>query len=267
MTTTLPPITTSNLTAGGVPAGAGVGADQVDDGKGLGKVMSDLSKKLGRRSTPEDLVQRNILREDEVSQSSHSTSSSLIAAKKSLEEAKTKDSLDRRIANRPSKVDLKLRNILRVDSSEAIDQAGVGLDQAVNIQERGQALRSCLKKRPERRELEEMNIIKPATHLDASLVAAQERLKRSQLEDLLNSRLEHRPQVEELEQARILVFAETVEVLPTFRKSEYNRKPDGNATFKKLTPQLKVAIREELNTFKKTEMSVHEQSLRNTCFH
>lgn len=96
--------------------------------------------------------------------------------------------------------------------------------------------------------------------LDASLVAAQQRLKRSQLEDMLSQRLEQRPNVEELQEARILVFSETVEVLPTFRKSEYNRKPDNNVTFKKLTPQLKVAIREELNTFKKHEMPVHEES-------
>ena len=69
-----------------------------------------------------------------------------------------------------------------------------------------------------------------------------------------------RPSVAELQAARILVFAETVEVLPTFRKSEYNRKPEIGATFRNLTPQLKGQIREELNTFKKHEMEVHEES-------
>ena len=66
--------------------------------------------------------------------------------------------------------------------------------------------------------------------------------------------------MEELAQRNILLhFNETVEVLPTFRRTEYNRKPDGNSTFKKLTPQMKIQIREELNTFKKNEMNVHEE--------
>ena len=109
------------------------------------------------------------------------------------------------------------------------------------------------------------------------------------MEDTLSNRLRDRPDIEELQERKILIFAETVEVLPTFRKSEYNRKPDANATFKNLTPQMKNEIREELNTFKKTEMAVHEESnaievsfivlmvvnsfswkligQRNTCFH
>ncbi|KAJ3050415.1 hypothetical protein HK097_008633, partial [Rhizophlyctis rosea] len=231
-----------------------VGGSPTAEEKGLGKVMADLSKKLARRQAPEELVQRNILREDELQPQ---VSNSIVQAKMALEEARAKDVLSRRIANRPTKVDLKLRNILRVDSNDDM-YAGEDLDRAVNIEERGKALKSCLKQRPERTQLEEMNIIKGAG-LDASLVAAQQRLKRSQLEDMLNTRLEHRPAPEELQEARILVFSETVEVLPTFRKSEYNRKPDTNATFKKLTPQLKVAIREELNTFKKHEMPVHEE--------
>jgi hypothetical protein len=94
------------------------------------------------------------------------------------------------------------------------------------------------------------------------------------LEDALENQLRERPSPAELEAQRILVFAETVEVLPTFRKSEYNRKPDGAATFRNLTPQLKGQIREELNSFKKNEMNVHEESISiltagttNTCFH
>jgi hypothetical protein len=64
-----------------------------------------------------------------------------------------------------------------------------------------------------------------------------------------------------------LIFSETVEVLPTFRKSEYNRRPDASATFKNLTPAMKVEIREELNNYKKSEMDIHEESAQNTCFH
>ncbi|KAJ3043055.1 hypothetical protein HDV00_005963 [Rhizophlyctis rosea] len=260
MSTTLPPIATNQRSSvtgarvnGGVQSSPGT---LTDDEKVFGKVVTDLSKKLARRQAPEELVQRNIMREDELQPQ---VSNSIVQAKMALEEARTKDALGRRIANRPTKVDLKLRNILRVDSSDDIYASGE-LDNAVNIEERGKALKSCLKKRPERSQLEEMNIIKAGGSLDPSLIAAQQRLKRSQLEDMLSHRLEHRPNVEELQEARILVFSETVEVLPTFRSSEYNRKPDANATFKKLTSQMKVAIREELNTFKKHEMNVHEES-------
>lgn len=96
--------------------------------------------------------------------------------------------------------------------------------------------------------------------LDPSLISAQERLRRAQLEDSLANKLRDRPDAQELEERKILIFSETVEVLPTFRKSEYNRKPDAGATFKNLTPQLKNEIREELNTFKKNEMEVHVDS-------
>jgi hypothetical protein len=88
----------------------------------------------------------------------------------------------------------------------------------------------------------------------------QEALKRSILEDTLENKIRDRPSAEVLEEKKILFFAETVEVLPTFRKSEYNRKPDANATFKNLTQQMKVEIREELNNFKKEEMDIHPDS-------
>ena len=80
------------------------------------------------------------------------------------------------------------------------------------------------------------------------------------LEDTLENKIANRPPVEELQEKKIIFFAETVEVLPTFRKSEYNRKPDATATFKNLTQQMKVDIREELNNFKKEEMDIHPDS-------
>ncbi|KAG5460435.1 MAG: hypothetical protein BJ554DRAFT_7515, partial [Olpidium bornovanus] len=64
-----------------------------------------------------------------------------------------------------------------------------------------------------------------------------------------------------------IVFNELVQILPTFRHTEYNRKPDMDVTFRRLTPKLKTEIRDELNAYKKNEMPVHEQSLRNTNFH
>lgn len=101
------------------------------------------------------------------------------------------------------------------------------------------------------------------------------------LEDTLQNKIANRPDLEELQERKIILFAETVEVLPTFRKSEYNRKPDNSATFKNLTQQMKIDIREELNNFKKEEMDIHPESNfnlneslilsflgeSNTCFH
>ncbi|KAI9017511.1 hypothetical protein BC832DRAFT_569975 [Gaertneriomyces semiglobifer] len=247
------------------------GTPSVHDGTAMEK---DLGKKLSRRQGPEELVQRHILREDELSPN---VSNALVQQKAALEAEKAKNNLNRKIANRPHKVDLKLRNILHVDeaddgtssdeNNEAARHVGPNdLQKPSTFEERQAELRSILKKRPEREELEEHNILKPQ-QVDPSLAATQERLKKSQLSDALETRLRVRPDVDELCERKILMFAETVEVLPTFRKSEYNRKPDTNATFRKLTPQMKVQIREELNTFKKHEMPVHEQSLRNTCFH
>jgi hypothetical protein len=93
-------------------------------------------------------------------------------------------------------------------------------------------------------------------------VSAQQQLRRSILEDTLENKIRERPTIEALQEAKIILFAETVEVLPTFRKSEYNRKPDATATFKNLTQQMKVEIREELNNYKRTEMEIHEESTR-----
>jgi hypothetical protein len=97
--------------------------------------------------------------------------------------------------------------------------------------------------------------------VSAAIASAQQQLRRSILEDTLETKIRDRPTMDELKEAKIILFAETVEVLPTFRKSEYNRKPDATATFKNLTQQMKVEIREELNSFKRSEMEIHQESL------
>ena len=67
---------------------------------------------------------------------------------------------------RPSKVDLKLKNILRV-SSDQIDFASQGidlslevLDKSIDIPKASANLKSILKRRPERSQLEDLNILK-----------------------------------------------------------------------------------------------------------
>ncbi|KAJ3194382.1 hypothetical protein HK101_002855 [Irineochytrium annulatum] len=227
----------------------------------FGKIVTELGKRLQKKPEKDELVNRNILKDDEA------TSPTILQSKMMLERERQQDALNRRLSHRPSKVDLKLRNILRVDSDDVIDQSGLNLQKSMNFERQQSNLKSILKARPDKVALEELNIIKGGD-IDPSLAEAKEKLRRAQLENALDSKLRNRPDIDELVDKQIILhFNETVEVLPTFRKSEYNRKPDGNATFRKLTPQMKVAIREELNTFKKTEMPVHEASLRNTCFH
>lgn len=147
-----------------------------------------------------------------------------------------------------------------VESSESLDKSGATLEKSMDFEGRSEKLKSILKNRPVKSELEDMNIIKPGG-ADGSITAKQQQLKRAQIENTLEAKLRERPERDEVD--KLLNFSEVVEVLPTFRKSEYNRKPDTNATFKKLTPQMKVQIREELNSFKKTEMPVCRISLLN----
>ncbi|KAJ1506337.1 hypothetical protein HMI54_005149, partial [Coelomomyces lativittatus] len=99
-----------------------------------------------------------------------------------------------------------------------------------------------------------------------SLKAATASLQKAQLVDNLNHLLAQRPSPEEVP-SRIIQFEDYVQVAETFMKQEYNRQPDTNATFRKLTPKMKMEIRAELNDFKKNEMEVHTESLKNTSFH
>ncbi|KAJ1552386.1 hypothetical protein HK096_000386, partial [Nowakowskiella sp. JEL0078] len=185
------------------------------DTGGISKMVNELGKKLSRQD--------------------EQVSPTIIQAKIALEKEKEKDVLNRRLARRPSKVDLKLRNILRVDSSEEFDlQEGDRL----NFDEQREKVKSILKYRPEKSDLEQMNILKESS-IDPSLAVIQAKLKRAQLENALDNKLRDRPDDSDPIVKKALNFNETVEILPTFRKTEYNRKPDGNSTFRKLTPQMK----------------------------
>ncbi|RKO89175.1 hypothetical protein BDK51DRAFT_25422, partial [Blyttiomyces helicus] len=195
--------------------------------------------------------------EDEIQPS---VANSLIQQKMALEAEKTKDALNRRLGNRPTKVDLKLRNILRVDSSDSMEQSGLSLEKSINFERTKESVKSILKKRPEKNTLEELNIIK------GTLVGRDGDGSRGGggggggggIRNLTVGRGRRLASSSESDGRSFFSH---------FLTSEYNRKPDTNATFRKLTPQMKVQIREELNTYKKHEMPVHEQSLRNTCFH
>jgi len=216
------------------------------------------------------------------STSLNSVSSSVRGSEDSLDYPKSV--LERKLSLRPSKEDLKLRNILRIDNGDNgesskneededeevkdekhEEESGV-VTQNINFEKTSKQLKSILKKRPERSVLEDMNIL-IGRSMDPSIVATQQNLKRAQLLNAMESLMRDRPTINDESVQKVIHFNESVEVLPTFRKSEYSRRPDINSTFKHLTPQLKMQIREELNEYKKHEMQVHESSLRNTLFH
>ncbi|ORX43835.1 hypothetical protein BCR36DRAFT_360687 [Piromyces finnis] len=212
----------------------------------------------------------------DLSSNSLSSISSSISRKSSEESFEfPKSVLERKLSLRPSKEDLKLRNILRIDNNESKEgknennenttDSGV-VSQNINFEKTSKQLKSILKKRPERSVLEDMNIL-IGRSMDPSIVATQQNLKRAQLLNAMESLMRDRPTINDESVQKVIHFNESVEVLPTFRKSEYSRRPDINSTFKHLTPQLKMQIREELNEYKKHEMQVHESSLRNTLFH
>ncbi|TPX40181.1 hypothetical protein SeLEV6574_g06746 [Synchytrium endobioticum] len=250
-------------------------------GKGLGALVSDFGRKLSVRSALSESLRNVSSSSSAKNELKPAASLSRIAPQTGLARpsplhtpssasngATVREKLDAKLQRRPSKIDLKLRNILRVDSQDSLPDTGGSdsrLERSMTFERRSEKLRSILKQRPTKHELLDWNILRGES--DPNLFAERDRLRRKSLEAALESKLSKRPNLSEILDSKILNFAETVEVLPTFRKSEYNRKPDGNATFRKLTPQMKVQIREELNNFKRHEMPVHETSRSNTCFH
>ncbi|XP_075909436.1 phosphatase and actin regulator 4 isoform X2 [Petromyzon marinus] len=121
----------------------------------------------------------------------------------------------------------------------------------------GNTLTRRLSQRPTAAELLQRNILKPVVNEDEQQEAKQE-LKRR-----LTRKLSMRPTVEELREKKILLhFNDYVEVAEA---QDYDRK--GDKPWTRLTSADKAAIRSELNTFKSTEMEVHEESRRFTRFH
>lgn len=71
-----------------------------------------------------------------------------------------------------------------------------------------QNLEKRLSERPDKNELVERNILKDDKGIAPALVAAKEKLQRSQLEDKLDHALQQRPKVEELVKGGILLESE-----------------------------------------------------------
>ena len=112
-----------------------------------------------------------------------------------------------------------------------------------------------LSQRPTKSELQERNILPNDT--------AEERHKeREHVKRQLSRKLSMRPTVKELIERKVLNWHEYVEV---YEVQNYDRR--GDKPWTRLTPADKASIRKELNEFKATEMSVHEQSRQYTRFH
>jgi hypothetical protein len=63
-----------------------------------------------------------------------------------------------------------------------------------------------------------------------------------------------------------LSFNPVIKLHETFSAHEYDRRCDTSATCQKLTPELALKIKEELNNFKLKDMFVHVESRKNTHF-
>lgn len=75
-------------------------------------------------------------------------------------------------------------------------------------EETRQKLEKRLSERPDKKELVERNVLKDDKGVAPSLIAAREKLERSQLEDKLDRALQQRPKAEELVKGGILTAEE-----------------------------------------------------------
>ncbi|XP_072025052.1 uncharacterized protein [Amphiura filiformis] len=129
-------------------------------------------------------------------------------------------------------------------------------ERKVQISAVGAKLVRRLSQRPTQEELEQKNIYRDQ-RTESEINTEKEEKKRT-----LVRKLSFRPTIEELRRRNIIKFNEYVEVVDAH---EYDRRADKPWT--KLTPQDKASIRKELNDFKSSEMQVHEDSRIYTRFH
>ncbi len=82
----------------------------------------------------------------------------------------------------------------------------------------------------------------------------------------MEKKIKDRPTPTDLEKKKILI-SDSIEIFYTHHKSEYDRQPHRDSTFRRLTNELKIIIKNEINQYKKDEMIVHPDSTMNTNFH
>eukprot|EP01137_Pigoraptor_chileana_P034365 Opistho-2@26805 len=231
-----------------------------------------LARRLSIRSDKKDLVERNIIRQDSMSEmredSSDDSDRDDVSDGDNDEDDEDddvitdmpaikvrRDSLDIKLGNRPDRRNLVDRNIV----TEASDEEKQAIHDKLE-----KKLQNHLATRPEKVDLIDRNILK-GQNVNPNLFDSQESLKWASTVDILNNAMKRRPSIAELEERNILInFRETVDVGTTFTPGEYDRKVE--KTWTRLTAKDKVEIKRELNEFKRT-MDVHDESKHMTRFH
>lgn len=160
--------------------------------------------------------------------------------------AKRKDSLGGKLARRLDRGSLREKNIIPAENSP-----NAKLDIVSKLERR-------LSTRGSKKDLSDRNIIRSET-------AAQAMARRKSLRGILQRRLSQRMSLKDLKKKGVLKFHEFVDVYDAANADDYDRKADKPWT--KLTNADKIAIKRELNEFKREEMPVHSESEKYTRFH
>lgn len=156
------------------------------------------------------------------------------------------DSLGGKLARRLDRGSLREKNIIRENKPQEAK-----FDLASKLERR-------LSSRGSKKDLAARNIIRSES-------AAEAAEKRKSLQGILQRRLSRRMSAKELRKKGVLKFHEFVDVYDAAAADDYDRKAEKPWT--KLTNADKIAIKRELNEFKRDEMPVHTESEKYTRFH
>lgn len=157
-----------------------------------------------------------------------------------------KDSLGGKLARRLDRGSLREKNIIPENKAPEAK-----FDLVSKLERR-------LSSRGSKKDLADRNIIRSET-------AAEAAARRKSLRGILQRRLSKRMSAKELRKKGVLKFHEFVDVYDAANADDYDRKAEKPWT--KLTNADKIAIKRELNEFKRDEMPVHTESEKYTRFH
>eukprot|EP00127_Corallochytrium_limacisporum_P004261 Clim_evm206s157 gene=Clim_evmTU206s157 len=236
---------------------------------GYSESRTALEKKLKRRSGVQELLARNVLHgatfcadpckssppqvvPDAVAEPTAENAASIQKAD-AAERRKRRESLSLKLAQRPQENELRDRGIVPAQTPEQKQL------QTATIVKR---LSAHISQRPDLDRLKDQHIIR-----EGESPAHQQEIdakQRRRISANLDHKLKRRPTVTELAERNIIKFNEYVDVIHTHDPYEYDRRCE--KTWTRLTNKDKVAIKKELNEFKRT-MPVHEDSVQNTRFH
>ncbi|KJE95847.1 hypothetical protein CAOG_06250 [Capsaspora owczarzaki ATCC 30864] len=223
------------------------------------EAKSDLERRLSHRAERKDLVAQNIIHES----TDAKVDSNLVAVSEQLIRRHRKDSLSNKLSMRPNVEELIGKHILTAASPEQVEE------QKETVEKK---LITHMITRPSVDDLVNRNIMKgeelgmdDVVDESGDVVIEFSAIKFDNTAEYLEEKLQRRPSFLELEDRNILIrFKDVVAVAPTYDAEDYDRSND--KTWTRLTNKDKVAIKKELNDFKRT-MPVHEESAQYTRFH